>query len=159
MEKESLILPKDKEKSFLILSTNFKESGFKNTEYIFCVFNNGSVIRYINNKRLKICKLPKKEIDNLKFFLLNELNIFNKDFKKDNDLIKINHFDIDINIGSHKKSISENKDLYRTIEIAIDHLIVLSLKNYNTQFLSIIFDNIFDIIQEKISNSINNNPN
>lgn len=100
---------KDKEKSFLVLSTNYKESGFKNTEYLFCIFNDGTVIRYINNSRTKICKLSQVNIDLLKHYLLSELNILDSFYKKDDFPIKINHFDIEVNLLGQK-------NMYLTIE-------------------------------------------
>ena len=155
MEIFSQKLLKDKQKSCIVLSTNYKESGFKNTEYIICIFTNGTVIRYINDKRSKICKLPKKELDQFQYFLLSDLKIFDIDFKKDNDLIKINHFDIEFNVLEQKKIISDNKEIFYSIENSINKLIVTYLKNYDNKPLTFAFNLILDVLKERIMTQIN----
>ena len=143
---------KDKEKSFLALSTNYKDSELKNTEYLFCIFNDGTVIRYINNSRTKICKLSQVNIDLLKHYLLSQLNILNSFYKKDDFPIKINHFDIEVNLLGQKKYVSDNSELYYSIENCMNKLIVASLKNYDYRHLSSLLNTVLDILEERIKN-------
>lgn len=143
---------KDKEKSFLALSTNYKDSELKNTEYLFCIFNDGTVIRYINNSRTKICKLSQVNIDLLKHYLLSQLNILDSFYKKDDFPIKINHFDIEVNLLGQKKYVSDNSELYYSIENCMNKLIVASLKNYDYRHLSSLLNAVLYVFEERIKN-------